>query len=178
MSAAERAAAIVVMGVSGCGKSTVAAALAERLGGLYADADSLHSEEALAKMAAGTPLTDHDRAPWLRRVAQLIERETRGRTPAVVACSALRRRYRDVLRTHSGGDVFFVHLSGSVGVLSQRMAARTGHFMPPALLESQLNTLEPLETDEAGVVVDIDDTVDNVVARAFAAVVDHFGGRG
>ncbi len=178
MSATERAAAVVVMGVSGCGKSTVAAALAERLGGLYADADSLHSEEALAKMAASTALTDDDRAPWLRRVAELIERETRGQTATVVACSALRRSYRDLLRAHAGAELFFVHLSGSVEVLSRRMAARTGHFMPVTLLESQLETLEPLEGDEAGAVVDIDDTIEHVVDRAYAAVGDRFGERG
>ncbi|MDY0908596.1 gluconokinase [Microbacterium sp. CFBP9034] len=156
---------IVVMGVSGSGKSTVAAALAVTLGGVYLDADDLHPAENVAKMSAGTPLTDEDRMPWLRAVGEAMVRETsRGRL-AVVACSALRRRYRDVLR-ETGGDVFFIALEGSAELLTERITVRTEHFMPPTLLASQLALLEPLEADERGAAVSIDAPVDRIVAEA------------
>lgn len=155
----ETHAPLVVMGVSGAGKSTVAAALAERLGGEYLDADDLHSDEARAKMAAGIPLDDDDRWPWLDRVAARL---AVGDARPVIACSALRRRYRDRLRT--GADPVFVHLDGAPEVLARRMGARVGHFMPTGLLASQLATLEPLEADEPGFAVDIDDTPDGILA--------------
>ena len=158
------------MGVSGCGKSTVAAALADRIGGRYTDADDLHSDEARAKMAAGIPLTDEDREPWLQRVAALIQRESNAGVTAVVACSALRRRYRDLLREHSGVGLFFVHLSGSVEMLTARMTSRSDHFMPAALLGSQLRTLEPLGPEESGIVIDANDLVENILERVDAAV--------
>lgn len=142
---------IVVMGVSGSGKSTVAAALAAALGGGYIDADYLHPAENVAKMTAGVPLTDEDRMPWLRLVGGALASERE--RPIVVACSALRRRYRDALRD-AAPEVFFVHLDVDAGVLATRMEQRSDHFMPASLLASQIATLEPLEADERGVVVD------------------------
>lgn len=162
---------LVVMGVSGCGKSTVALALAAELGGVYIDADDLHPAENVAKMAAGIPLTDEDRMPWLRLVAEAMAAQSSEGRLAVVACSALRRRYRDMLRG-AGGDVFFVHLDGPPELLAARMSAREEHFMPPALLASQLATLEPLEADEHGAVVSIDASVERIVAEALARWAD------
>lgn len=158
--------AIVVMGVAGSGKSTVAEGLAERLGWLMIEGDDLHSAENKAKMSAGTPLTDADRMPWLSAVRDWIDR-----TPshAVVTCSALRRSYRDLLRT-ANGRVRFVHLTGSRATLGARIGARTGHFMPPSMLISQLETLEPLGPDEDGVVVDIDASADEIVERALSGL--------
>ncbi|MGA7148285.1 MAG: gluconokinase [Microbacterium sp.] len=156
---------VVVMGVSGCGKSTIAIALAEQIGGVYIDADDLHPSSNVAKMAAGVPLTDEDRMPWLALVADAIATETAAGRRAVVACSALRHRYRDVLRA-AGGEVFFVHLDGPPELLASRMSTREEHFMPPALLASQLATLERLEPDEQGAVVSIDAPVEHIVAEA------------
>lgn len=154
---------LVVMGVSGSGKSTVAAALAGALGGIYLDADDFHPPASVAKMTAGVPLTDEDRMPWLEVVGQaVVAQAARGRL-AVVACSALRRRYRDALRA-AAGDLFFVQLDGTPELLAERMAARADHFMPPALLRSQLDALEPLEPDERGVVVSVDQPVEHIVA--------------
>jgi gluconokinase len=143
---------IVVMGVAGCGKSTVAEDLAERLGWPVVEGDDLHTPASKAKMSAGTPLTDDDRIPWLTAIRDEIDR-----TPSnlVVTCSALRRSYRDLLRT-AQGRVRFLHLTGSHAVLGSRIGARTGHFMPAGMLISQLETLEPLQDDEDGVTVDID----------------------
>ncbi|SEB08545.1 gluconokinase [Leifsonia sp. 21MFCrub1.1] len=142
--------AVVVMGVSGSGKTTVGRQLAERLGVAFVDADDLHPESNRQKMAGGTPLTDHDRWPWLDAVARTVSACLGSGRGIVVACSALRRSYRDALRAGAGADVVFAHLTGSADLLHARMAARPGHFMPPALLRSQLETLEPLELDEAG----------------------------
>ncbi|MFI5719486.1 gluconokinase [Nocardia sp. NPDC051750] len=156
---------IVVMGVSGSGKTTVGVRLAERLGTGYADADAFHPPVNVEKMAAGIPLTDEDRAPWLRSTASWIA--DRGERGGVVSCSALRRRYRDVLRT--GGDVWFLHLAGSMALLTARIQARTDHFMPVSLLESQFADLEPLESDEFGRVVQVSNSVAGVVTEAVAA---------
>ena len=136
---------VVVMGVSGSGKSTVGAALAERLGLAFLDADSLHPASNVAKMARGEPLTDQDRGPWLDEVGAWM-----AGAGGVVACSALRRSYRDVLRGHCP-DLVVLHLEASKELLEQRLAERSGHFMPASLLDSQLATLEPLEPDERGV---------------------------
>jgi beta-N-acetylhexosaminidase len=158
---------IVVMGVSGCGKTTIGDLVARELGVPFLDGDSLHPVENVAKMAAGTPLTDEDRWPWLATVgAQLANAGDGG---MVLACSALRRSYRDAIREQAP-DTIFLHLHGSKEVLRARTEGRTGHFMPPALLESQLATLEPLEADEAGIVVDIAAPVDEVVASALANI--------
>jgi len=158
---------LVVMGVSGSGKSTVAAGVAARVGGVFLDADDFHPESNRLKMAAGTPLTDADRSPWLAILGdELADRAARGEV-VVLACSALKRTYRDQLRAH-GGDVFFAQLDGARELLAARMGARIDHFMPSSLLDSQLATLEPLQADEPGVVVDValapEAVVDAVVA--------------
>lgn len=156
---------ITVMGVSGSGKTTVGAALAQRLRVPYADADDFHPPENVAKMSAGTPLDDTDRAPWLAAIgAWQAEHAERG---GVVSCSALRRRYRDTLREHAPQQ-FFLHLAGTPEVVARRVAGRAGHFMPSSLVESQYATLEPLEDDEAGLTLDLDRPVDDLVEE-FAA---------
>ncbi|GAA1166331.1 gluconokinase [Ornithinimicrobium humiphilum] len=144
---------LVVMGVSGCGKSTVAQALRQRLGWELAEGDDFHPQANIDKMASGRPLMDEDRWPWLRILAGWTsERDERGES-TILSCSALRRSYRDLLR-EGGAGTFFVHLHGDKGILLERMEERE-HFMPPSLLESQLDTLEMLEPDEPGVLVDI-----------------------
>jgi gluconokinase len=151
---------IVVMGVSGSGKSTVGAALAQRLRVPFADADDFHPEANVAKMSAGHALNDEDRYPWLDAIGDwLAEHCGAG---GVMSCSALKRKYRDQLRKHCP-QVRFLHLSGSPEVIGRRQASRPGHFMPASLLASQFGTLEPLEADEHGVVVDVDQDIDAVV---------------
>lgn len=147
------------MGVSGSGKSTVGAALARRLRVPFVDADSLHPPANIAKMAAGEPLDDDDRYPWLDKVGEWLAGHCDG---GVVSCSALKRRYRDQLRTHCP-QVEFLHLAGSPALISGRLAARTGHFMPAALLRSQFDALEPLGADEAGATIDVGPGVDAIV---------------
>jgi carbohydrate kinase (thermoresistant glucokinase family) len=143
------------MGVSGSGKSTVAGLLAGRLGWDLEDGDGLHPPANVAKMAAGHPLEDADRWPWLKLVAAWITKHTDAGRPGVVSCSALKRAYRDVLR---GEHVIFVYLAGAREQIMRRMTARHGHFMPPALLDSQLAILEPPEQDERAITVDIGGT--------------------
>lgn len=158
---------IVVMGVAGCGKSSVAEALAARMGATYLDGDSFHPKANIAKMSAGTPLTDDDRWPWLDRIAE----EMRARKGDVVtACSALRHIYRDRLRIGADEPVFFAHLDGSRALIAKRMASRDGHFMPESLLDSQFATLERLEPDELGVTVDISGDLDAVTGAILAAL--------
>jgi gluconokinase len=142
---------LVVMGVSGSGKSTVAALVAERLGWDLAEGDDLHPDENVAKMAAGQPLDDDDRAPWLDTVSSWIVEHAMQGVPGVITCSALKRKYRDVLREH---NVVFVYLQGTSDLIGGRMAERSGHFMPTTLLDSQVATLEPPQADERHVVVD------------------------
>lgn len=150
---------IVVMGVSGSGKSTVGAALAHRLDVPFANADDLHPRANIEKMAAGHPLDDQDRYPWLERVGQwLFEHRSGG----VMSCSALKRAYRDQLRRHEPATVF-LHLSGSRELIASRQARRHGHFMPTSLMDSQFATLEPLGADERGVVVDVANGVDATI---------------
>lgn len=151
------------MGVSGCGKSSVGAALAARLGIPYFDGDDLHSPGAVVKMRDGVPLTDADRWPWLDRVAQVLC----DRAPVIVGCSALKRAYRDRIRAGAGGPVVFVHLAGSRALIAARMAARSGHYMPPTLLDSQFEALEPPGPDEA-VTVDIAQDLPDLVASVLA----------
>jgi gluconokinase len=136
-------ATIIMMGVSGSGKSLIGQKLADRVGGMFADADDFHAPETREKMRAGIPLTDEDRWPWLERLRQHILLQ-RGQTPCLVlACSALKAVYRDKLRGgDTGRELVFVHLQGSAEVIRQRMSARQGHYMPVSLLESQLATLE------------------------------------
>lgn len=162
---APRGRRVVVMGVAGGGKSTVGGLLAERLGGAYVEGDELHPRANIDKMAAGVPLDDADRAPWLRLVGErLAAAGGRGETVAL-GCSALKRSYRDLIRA-AAPDTLFVHLHGSRELLAERMADRPGHFMPAALLDSQLETLEPLGDDEAGAVFDIADAPEDIAAAA------------
>jgi gluconokinase len=150
---------LVVMGVSGSGKSTVAAALAQRMRVPFADADDFHPAANIAKMTAGTPLDDHDRHPWLEAIGEWLADHAGG---GVMSCSALKRKYRDQLRHHAH-DVVFLLLHGTPDVIRRRQASRPGHFMPASLLNSQFATLEPLAPDEPGVVIDVDQSVDAIV---------------
>lgn len=143
---------LVVMGVSGSGKSTVAGLLAARLGWDFTDGDDLHPPENVAKMAAGHPLTDEDREPWLVKVAEWIRERTGAGRPGLITCSALKRTYRDRLR---GEHVIFVYLAGTRAEIKRRLAARNGHFMPSSLLESQFATLEEPGAGERAITVDI-----------------------
>jgi len=147
------------MGVSGSGKSTVGAALAQRLGVPFADADDFHPPANIAKMSAGHPLDDRDRHPWLEAVGRWLAEHPGG---GVISCSALKRTYRDQLRHHAS-EVEFLLLEGSREVIAKRQAGRLDHFMPASLLASQLATLEPLEPDEHGVVIDVDQSVHDIV---------------
>lgn len=156
--------AVVVMGVSGSGKSTVGHALAGRMGVRFIDADDLHPQANRDKMVGGTPLTDDDRWPWLELVGAAIDAERRSGGGVVVACSALRRRYRDALRRSADGPVWFAHLSGDAALLGERLADRADHFMPAALLGSQLQTLEGLEADEPGSAFSIEESPETLVA--------------
>jgi gluconokinase len=159
---------IVVMGVSGSGKTTVGSTLARELGVEYAEADTFHPKANLEKMSSGTPLTDEDRWPWLHAIAYWI-RAHQG-TGGVVSSSALKRRYRDVLR--GGGEVWFLHLDGPREVIAERMKNRPGHFMPVSLLDSQFADLEPLDADERGLVVGILATPTQIVHRALATLAE------
>jgi len=153
---------IVVMGVSGSGKSTAGAALAQRLKVPFADADDFHPPANIAKMTAGHALDDDDRGPWLTAIGEwLAAHQADG---GVMSCSALKRHYRDQLRSHVP-DVEFVHLDGTHEVIARRQASRPGHFMPASLLASQFATLEPLEDDEHGVVIDVDQSIDAIVSQ-------------
>jgi gluconokinase len=156
---------IVVMGVSGSGKSTVGAALAHRLGVPFVDADSLHPPVNIAKMTAGQPLSDDDRRPWLQRVGEWLAKHHDG---GVAACSALKRDYRDQLRAHCPA-IEFLYLRGTPELIEHRLSTRSGHFMPAALLRSQFEALQSLGDDERGVTMDASQDV--------AAIVDAFAGR-
>lgn len=157
---------LVVMGVSGSGKSTVGLAIAERLRVPFADADDFHPAANIAKMSAGVPLDDHDRYPWLEAIGEWLADHPDG---AVMSCSALKRKYRDQLR-HRAPAVTFLYLAGGRDVIARRQASRPGHFMPSSLLTSQFRTLEPLEPDEAGVTIDVDQSVDAIVQDYVDAV--------
>lgn len=160
---------VVVMGVSGCGKSTVGASAAAALGWSFAEGDDAHPPANVAAMRAGRALTDDDRRPWLHELAGWIAvHDVAGRS-SVLACSALRRSYRDVLRS-GAGRVLFVHLDGPPGVIRLRLAERTGHFMPASLLASQLATLEPLAPDEHGLVLDVRNPPGELAERVVAHV--------
>ncbi|GGL44638.1 gluconokinase [Phycicoccus endophyticus] len=163
---------VVVMGVSGCGKSTVAEGISEALGLPFAEADRFHPESNIAKMSAGTPLTDADRRPWLADLAAWMAAQAREGQSTVMACSALRRSYRDILRS-GPPQVQFVHLDGPSELISARMSARPDHFMPAALLQSQVATLEPLEPDEDGVVLDLRQDPDTLVDAAVRWLAAH-----
>jgi len=153
---------LIVMGVSGSGKSTIAASLAERLNWVYEDGDRFHPASNVAKMRAGQPLTDQDRWPWLQAIAGEIDRVCESGGHVVIACSALKRAYRDVL-VHGRVDVRIVYLKGTQLLIADRLARRKGHFMPPGLLDSQFQTLEPPAADENPITVSIDAPVETVV---------------
>ncbi|WP_328772737.1 gluconokinase [Streptomyces sp. NBC_00286] len=158
---------VVVMGVAGTGKTTVGPLVADRLGVPYAEGDEFHPEANIAKMSAGTPLTDEDRRPWLDAIGRWAHE--RAGLGGVVSCSALKRSYRDRLRASAPG-VVFVHLKGDRRLIEDRMAHRQGHFMPTALLDSQFATLQPLEADEAGVAVDVSGSPEEIAERAVTAL--------
>eukprot|EP00667_Euglena_gracilis_P023441 EG_transcript_26480 len=158
---------IVVMGVCGCGKSTVGQALADALGVQFVDGDTYHPAANVQKMHSGVPLTDEDRIPWLQAIADDIRLWVAAGRSTVVACSALKRAYRDTLRS-AGGAVYFLHLNGTRDVLAQRVGQRTAHFMPLALLDSQLATLQPVDGEVKCLTVDVSQPVEEVVALALA----------
>ncbi|WP_420078240.1 gluconokinase [Streptomyces sp. JL4002] len=159
---------IVVMGVAGTGKTTVGRLLAQSLGVPYAEGDAFHPAANVAKMSAGVPLDDTDRQPWLDAIGEWI-RNRAGHSGGVVAASSLKRAYRDRLRAAAPGAVF-VHLTGDRPLIEQRMADRRGHFMPTTLLDSQFATLEPLQDDEPGVVVEVSGTPEEITERAVTAL--------
>ena len=150
----------VVMGVSGCGKSVIGAELAAQMGAVFIDGDDLHPASNVAKMAAGTPLTDADRAPWLDQVGATLGA---AQGIAIIGCSALKRIYRDRIRAAAGQDVMFLHLAGDQALIAGRMGARTGHFMPTSLLDSQFAALEPPGADETALRVNIGPAPDVIV---------------
>ncbi|AIC25948.1 gluconokinase 1 [Rhizobium etli bv. mimosae str. IE4771] len=158
--------AIIVMGVSGCGKSSVGEKLAEALHLAFVEGDALHPASNVEKMSKGIPLTDEDRMPWLDLIGKRMHASLEKGEGIIVSCSALKRIYRERLRAAAGGNLFFIYLKGSKALLTKRMGERKGHFMPVSLLESQLATLE-VPTGEQGVVtVDIDDTVVGIARTA------------
>lgn len=159
---------VVVMGVSASGKSTVAAVLAQRLGWVHLDADDYHPQANIDKMRAGTPLTDDDRVPWLDSMRAELDRRAAAGEPVVLSCSALKRKYRDVLRA-GPARVDFVHLRASRDVLTARLSGRSGHFFPEDLVDSQLAALEVPDTDEAALIVDATDAAEDVAARVVNA---------
>lgn len=160
---------VVVMGVSGSGKTTVAHGISAATGLLFAEADDFHSRANVDKMTAGIPLDDDDRWPWLHDLAAwMAERAAEGRS-TVIACSALKRAYRDVL-SDGPPSVDFVHLDGSAGVIRERMSSRAGHYMPASLLDSQIETLEPLQPEESGIVLDVALPPAELVARSVSGL--------
>ncbi len=159
---------VIVMGVSASGKSTVGALLAERLGVPFLEGDDLHPAANRAKMASGHPLDDTDRRPWLAALTEWIEAAA-SNGGGVASCSALKRAYRDQFRS-TGADVWFLHLALDRAVAAERIAHRKGHFMPPELLDSQFETLEPLRADEPGATVDASGSTTEVVEAALRAL--------
>ncbi|MGL3605940.1 gluconokinase [Rhizobium sp. G187] len=167
---ARPAIAVVVMGVSGCGKTSVGAGIAQSLELDFVEGDALHPQANVDKMAKGTPLTDEDRWPWLTVIGETMAQALAKGQGIVVSCSALKKIYRDHLRAATGGRLVFVYLEGSRDLLNRRMGARTGHFMPLALLDSQLATLE-VPTGEPGVItVSIDQDLNAIISEAMAGL--------
>jgi len=163
---------LVVMGVAGCGKSSVADLLSARLGWSYMEGDSLHPDANIAKMESGQPLTDEDRWPWLEKVAAWIEGQHAAGHDGLITCSALKRSYRDVLNRRGEGMVF-VYLAGERLTLEDRMRARVGHFMPPGLLASQLATLEEPQPDEPSIRVPIEQSLTEIVEQVMTELEHH-----
>lgn len=158
---------VIVMGVSGCGKTTVGKSLAERTGWRFAEGDDFHPKANIDKMAVGVPLEDDDRWPWLEDIAAWVRSHANRGHNTIVTCSALKRSYRDLLIQEMPW-MGFVHLHGTLEVLTDRMKHRSGHFMPVSLLTSQIDTLESLAVDECGIVIDIDAPVDTIVDQAMS----------
>ena len=150
--AAQKNPVLVVMGVSGSGKSTVGGMIAGAMGWDLQEGDDLHPQANIEKMATGHPLNDDDRWPWLAKIALWITQHTDAGQPGIVTCSALKRSYRDILR---GENVVFIHLAGSRDQIGQRLTARLDHYMPPSLLDSQISTLEPIDPDEQAIIIDV-----------------------
>lgn len=163
---------VVVIGVAGTGKTTIGRMLAGRLDVPFADADDFHPQANIAKMAAGIPLDDADRASWLASVGHWLRGREQARTGAVVACSALKRSYRDILRSFVT-DIYFLHLTADRSVLLERLSARRGHFMPVSLLDSQLAALEPLQTGEWGTAVHVARPSAEILEVAVAHLEEH-----
>lgn len=157
----------IVMGVAGSGKSSVGAGVAAGMDAIYFDGDDLHPPANIEKMSSGAPLNDDDRAPWLALVGAALRD---AQTDTLIGCSALKRKYRDQIRAAVGGEVFFLHLAGTRAVIEDRMSAREGHFMPVSLLDSQFADLEPLEDDETGAAINIDQSLDEVVGACLRAI--------
>lgn len=162
---------LVVMGVSGCGKSTIGSLLGERLGVPFFDGDDFHPAANKAKMAAGAPLDDDDRAPWLAKIGTALANPAGEASSCIIACSALKRSYRDLLRSFAS-DTVFIHLTGDAATISDRLSSREHEYMPASLLTSQLATLEPLEPNEPHIPVDIHDDPASLVDRIVRQLVD------
>ncbi len=160
---------IVIMGVAGCGKTTVGEKLSEVMGIPFLDGDTLHPQANIEKMAAGIPLSDNDRLPWLEAVGRAF---ASSETPLIIGCSALKRAYRDVIGKIAQEGVTFIHLTGSREIIAERMAKRTRHFMPLTLLDSQFATLESPGDDEDAIVIDIDQPIDVIVQSAASQLGD------
>jgi gluconokinase len=153
----------IVMGVSGCGKTSVGEGLSRSTSIRFIDGDALHPQANVDKMSAGNPLTDQDRWPWLEAIGREF---AKSHEPLIIGCSALKRSYRDRIRHHAGAMVTFIHLTGTREVIGKRMQARKDHFMPPALLDSQFAALEPPTADEDSISIDIDQPLEVIIARA------------
>jgi len=160
---------VVTMGVCGSGKTSVGEIIASRMGWAFIEGDDLHPAANREKMASGMPLTDDDRWPWLDCIADRMRTIDQAGGSVVVACSALRQVYRDRLR-RSGAEILFLHLTGDAGVIRQRMEHRSGHYMPPGLLDSQLATLEPARPDETLHEIDISGTMDQITEAALRSL--------
>ncbi|MGP5123324.1 gluconokinase [Glutamicibacter ardleyensis] len=160
---------IIVMGVSGSGKSTIGALLAEKLEQEFIDGDALHPEENRIKMAAGIALDDADRRPWLNNIGEKLSDSNKAGAPVIIACSALKRSYRDLIRSHEP-DTLFVHLTGGKQLIGERMAARKHEFMPTSLLTSQLATLEEPSSDEHVLLAEVAHTPEQIVSDLLEAL--------
>lgn len=169
MSDSSRPFAAIVMGPSGVGKTTTAKGVADRLGWEFAEGDEFHPKANIDKMSAGIPLDDDDRAPWLRSIRDWISEQSDAGLNCVLTCSALKKRYRDILR-EARSQVLFIELDAPMDLVGERMAHRKGHYMPTSLLKSQFDTLEPLDAEEGGIIVSVRDTPEKVIDDAVAAL--------